>query len=237
MNLIGTVLRLEFTEGAATPSLVIELVDDAGEGRIARCPVSDPEMVKVFRRTLSSGDLIDCQVAKADREIGPIEGFRIINKAAERPGYGRSLQFEHYGPDLVFSDADFEQPKEIEGSKAELLETGDTVFSLAWDADRPGGSGVNTVTRVGNVYFVDCGAGWMGPFRKLMDVLVWAEMDKFNTTTESISCSEMNAAALATLLAPWDDVPIGFQIWLNDEGWTLNSQRRLERKSGEQLDT
>ena len=64
-----------------------------------------------------------------------------------------------------------------------------------------------------------------------MAALAWSEMDHFNTTTESIKCSELDSDALAAILTPfdWNVSSIGYEIEINGEKWQMDTTGTLVR--------
>lgn len=233
MIVVGKVLRLEKASYDACPWLVLEPAGAPSGADSARYSVPNPEMVKVFRRTLATGDVIECNVMDMLHGAIVTSSFRIVERAPEQSGRVRELRVEYGEPGSNSSDAEYGEPEEIDPSEAEELRQGETVFSHAWDGNAPGHSGVIQIIRARGDYFYSGDEGMFGPFRTLLDAFHWNHLDTFSSATESIRCSELDVAELADLLAPRDDVPIGYRLEINGDRWELGASGRLVRAGPE----
>lgn len=233
MIVVGRVRRLEQTSSDDRPWLVLEPIGTAAGADAARYAVPDEDMLKALRRTLATGDVIECNVTEMVHGATITSNFRIVERAPEQSGRGRELRIKYAKPGPNSSDADYGDPDEIDSSEAEELRRGETVFSLAWDGDAPGHSGLVQIIRARGDYFYSGDEGMFGPFRTLLDAFHWNDLDTFSSVTASIRCSELDATALAVLLEPSDDVPIGYRLDINGEGWELGGSGRLVRADQE----
>lgn len=219
----GIVLGIEYTEGQEYPQLLISSGDISIPENTIGYRIISTDLMKVIRRTLATGDLVEYLVPDLNDGDTELLGVRLIEPAAEQKGEARTLRIEHCGRGPDFSDAAYAEPKSIELSEEESLREGEAVFSWVWE------TGVTMIIRARGAYFYDGDDGMFGPFRTLLDSLRWSDLDKFTISTESIQCSEIDAESLAELLTTWDKLPIGFEIILNDENWKLGHQGRLVR--------
>ncbi len=223
MKAVGIVLGIEYTESQEYPQLLISSGDISIPENTIGYRIISTDLMKVIRRTLATGDLVEYLVPDLNDGDTELLGVRLIEPAAEQKGEARTLRIKHCGRGPDFSDAAYAEPKWIELSEAESLQEGEAVFSWVWER------GATTIIRARGAYFYDGEDGMFGPFRTLLDSLRWSDLDKFTISTESIQCSEIDAESLAELLTTWDKLPIGFEIILNDENWKLGHQGRLVR--------
>ena len=220
---IGKVEEINYSESGKCPRLRIKPVGSSIQKYADGFIIMNNDLMKAIRRTLATGDIIECTVDNYYRLLG----FRVINKTESELGVVRHLSI-HY------EDVDFEQFRK-EGSKSDeignfygdVVELGETVYRLDWTGMY---SGVMLIVRLGNSYFSDLEQGpVLGPFSTLIDAIKGSELDYFSEATESIECTELDSKTLASLLKTDERIESGFKLFLNSEEWELNEDGTLKK--------
>ncbi len=229
MKHVGRVLSLEYVANDASPQLLVGLVDGGPLNTPARYTIAHPDLLKVVHRTLATGDVLECTLKNLLDGTVELIAFRMIKEVSAKPGEARHLRVHQHKLQRGEPEADSPEPGEIGTLEGRVLEEGEDVFSLVWDADRPGGSGVVSILRWHDAYYYKAEEGTFGPFANLHDALEWSELDTLSSVTVSITCSEMNSEALVSLLTLRDGEEPGFRVEINGEEWTFGEDGNLLR--------
>ena len=116
------------------------------------------------------------------------------------------------------------KPDEVDTIEDVVLNEGETVLTLGWDGDRPGGSGAIWVTRRRRLYFTHSSDyDPEGPFSSLSEVL---DQEGFSTVTpkpelmsDSVPLRRLRTIAKGLLAEDGDEV------WINHERFVLRAER------------
>jgi len=230
MKHVGQVLALEFARNDAAPDLLVGAVDGQSVDATVRFTIANADLLKVVRRTLATGDVIECTSKDSPGGTPELVSFGRVEESKAKRGQARHLQVRQVIREKGKPQTEPRKPGEISESKSERIgDEGENVFSLTWEANYPGGNGVESILRWRATYYYAGDHGTFGPFSTLRDALQWSELNNVGSVTESITCSEMDSDALARLLTLRDGEKSGFRFEINGEQWAFDQNGNLNR--------
>jgi len=214
---IGVVLAMEYSGAGEVPRLLVETAEESGARSPSRFLVANPDMVRVIRRVLASGDRVACILEDVPDGSIRLAGFRILAEASPSPGRARHLEIHHTDPPTGEVLGDPSEPGELEDH--ELAEAvgmeGEYVFHAEYSRDTA------SVLRWHGSYYYTNDGGTFGPFLSLMAALEWSESFDVPEGIESMKCTELSSEEMGRCLQWNHRYEPGVTIELNGDTWAL----------------